>query len=146
MHVEDRSVHVRCRLGRQEHHRRRHLVGTTDPPERDLAGEGAESVRSEGPLELVRAHVPVDPDTLVQTVLELLEMQRNAMLMYTSCGWFFNDVSGIETVQVLHYAARVIQLAERYTNQPLEHDLLIRLAVSFPSEMTSSAFFRLTPR
>ena len=65
---------------------------------------------------------------LVQTVLELLEMQRNAMLMYTSCGWFFNDVSGIETVQVLHYAARVIQLAERYTNQPLEHDLLIRLA------------------
>ncbi len=63
----------------------------------------------------------------VQRVLELLEMQRNAMLMYTSCGWFFNDVSGIETVQVLHYAARVIQLAERYTNQPLEHELLIRL-------------------
>ena len=43
--------------------------------------------------------------------LELLEMQRNAMLMYTSCGWFFNELSGIETVQVLHYAARVIQLA-----------------------------------
>src|ERR1043165_2097710 len=38
------------------------------------------------------------------TVLELLEMQRNAMLMYTSCGWFFNDVSGIETVQGPHYA------------------------------------------
>src|SRR2546423_4325479 len=51
----------------------------------------------------------------VETVLEMLEMQRNAMLMYTSCGWFFNDISGIETVQVLHYAARVIQLAERYT-------------------------------
>ena len=64
----------------------------------------------------------------VQSVLELLELQRNAMLMYTSCGWFFNDVSGIETVQVLHYAARVIQLAERYTNQPLEHELLVRLA------------------
>jgi alpha-amylase/alpha-mannosidase (GH57 family) len=43
--------------------------------------------------------------------LELLEMQRNAMLMYTSCGWFFNDISGIETVQVLHYAGRVLQLA-----------------------------------
>jgi len=64
----------------------------------------------------------------VQSVLELLEMQRNAMLMYTSCGWFFNDVSGIETVQVLHYAARVIQLAERYTNAPLEHEFLTRLA------------------
>src|ERR1051326_951077 len=64
----------------------------------------------------------------VQTVLELLEMQRNAMLMFTSCGWFFNDVSGIETVQVLHYAARVIQLAERYTNRPIEHDFLTHLA------------------
>jgi len=64
----------------------------------------------------------------VQTVLELLEMQRNAMLMYTSCGWFFNDVSGIETVQVLHYAARVIQLAERYTNHPIEHEFLTHLA------------------
>ncbi len=44
--------------------------------------------------------------------LSLLEMQRNAMLMYTSCGWFFNDISGIETVQVLKYAARVIDLFE----------------------------------
>ena len=57
-------------------------------------------------------------------VLELLEMQRNAMLMYTSCGWFFNDVSGIETVQVLIYAARVIQLAERISGQPLETDFM----------------------
>ncbi len=43
--------------------------------------------------------------------LKLLEMQRHAMLMYTSCGWFFDDISGIETVQVIKYAARVIQLA-----------------------------------
>jgi len=42
----------------------------------------------------------------------LLEMQRHALYMYTSCGWFFNDVSGIETVQILQYAARAIQLAE----------------------------------
>ena len=45
--------------------------------------------------------------------LKLLELQRNAMLMYTSCGWFFNEVSGIETEQVLLYAGRVIQLAEQ---------------------------------
>ena len=38
--------------------------------------------------------------------LHLLEIQRQAMLMYTSCGWFFAELSGIETVQVLHYAAR----------------------------------------
>jgi len=43
--------------------------------------------------------------------LKLLEMQRQAMLMYTSCGWFFDDLSGIETVQILQYAARSIQLA-----------------------------------
>ena len=44
--------------------------------------------------------------------LELMEMQRHTQLMYTSCGWFFDDISGIETVQIIAYAARVIQLAE----------------------------------
>ena len=43
--------------------------------------------------------------------LQLMELERNAMLMYTSCGWFFDDISGIETVQVVTYAARVIELA-----------------------------------
>lgn len=42
--------------------------------------------------------------------LKLLEIQRNAMLMYTSCGWFFVELSGIETVQILQYASRAIQL------------------------------------
>jgi len=45
--------------------------------------------------------------------LELMEMQRHAQLMYTSCGWFFDDISGIETVQVIAYAARVLQLARQ---------------------------------
>ncbi len=44
--------------------------------------------------------------------LKLLELQRHAMLMYTSCGWFFDDLAGIEAVQVLQYAGRVVQLAE----------------------------------
>ena len=44
----------------------------------------------------------------------LLEMQRHALLMYTSCGWFFDELSGIETVQVIQYAARAIQLAEGF--------------------------------
>jgi alpha-amylase/alpha-mannosidase (GH57 family) len=43
--------------------------------------------------------------------LRLMEMQRHAQLMYTSCGWFFNDIGGIETVQVIAYAARVLQIA-----------------------------------
>jgi alpha-amylase/alpha-mannosidase (GH57 family) len=60
-------------------------------------------------------------------VLELMEMQRNAMLMFTSCGWFFSDLSGIETVQVLYYAGRVVQLAERRGRVALEPELMQRL-------------------
>lgn len=44
--------------------------------------------------------------------LKLLEMQRNAMLMYTSCGWFFADISGLESVQVMKYAGRVLDLMD----------------------------------
>lgn len=50
--------------------------------------------------------------------LKLMEMQRHAQLMYTSCGWFFDDISGIETVQVIAYAARAIQLAAEITSSP----------------------------
>jgi len=53
-------------------------------------------------------------------ILKLLELQRHAMLMYTSCGWFFDEISGIETVQVIKYAARVIQLARELFGQELE--------------------------
>jgi alpha-amylase/alpha-mannosidase (GH57 family) len=52
--------------------------------------------------------------------LKLLEMQRHAMLMYTSCGWFFDELSGLETVQVLHYAGRALQLAREATGAPAE--------------------------
>ena len=47
--------------------------------------------------------------------LTLLEMQRNAMLMYTSCGWFFDDFTGPEGTQILRYAARALQLCERHS-------------------------------
>lgn len=57
-------------------------------------------------------------------VMRLLEMQRNAMLMYTSCGWFFNDISGIEAIQVLQYACRAIQLAESESSEILEEEFL----------------------
>ena len=51
------------------------------------------------------------PDAIVEA-LTLLEAQRHAMLMYTSCGWFFNDIAGLETVQVMRYAARTIDLLD----------------------------------
>lgn len=56
--------------------------------------------------------------------MELLEMQRQAMLMYTSCGWFFSEISGIETTQILKYAARAMQLAEIFSNKDLEKPFL----------------------
>lgn len=56
--------------------------------------------------------------------MELLEIQRQAMLMYTSCGWFFSEISGIETVQIMKYAARAMQLAARFTNKNLEEKFL----------------------
>lgn len=46
-----------------------------------------------------------------EETLTLLEMQRNALLMFTSCAWFFDEISGLETTQVLKYAGRAIQLA-----------------------------------
>jgi len=61
-------------------------------------------------------------------VMRMLEMQRNAMLMYTSCGWFFNDISGIETLQILQYACRAIQLAESESDQQLENKFIEDLA------------------
>jgi alpha-amylase/alpha-mannosidase (GH57 family) len=57
-------------------------------------------------------------------LLKFLEMQRNAMLMYTSCGWFFDEISGIETTQVMRYAARAIQLAEELGGLSIEKDYL----------------------
>ncbi|HEX3001959.1 MAG TPA: DUF3536 domain-containing protein, partial [Methanoregula sp.] len=45
------------------------------------------------------------------TVLKFLEMQRHSLLMFTSCGWFFEDISGIESIQVMRYACRAMQLA-----------------------------------
>ncbi len=56
--------------------------------------------------------------------MELLEIQRQAMLMYTSCGWFFSEISGIETVQIMKYAARAMQVAARFTNKNLEEKFL----------------------
>ncbi len=59
-------------------------------------------------------------------VLKLMELQRHAMLMYTSCGWFFDEVSGIESVQVVQYAARALQLARELFTRDLETGFLER--------------------
>jgi alpha-amylase/alpha-mannosidase (GH57 family) len=63
--------------------------------------------------------------------LELLELERHTQLMYTSCGWFFDEISGIETVQIIAYAGRVLQLAAKLFGPPgvaLEANFLTILA------------------
>lgn len=64
------------------------------------------------------------------TVFQLLELQRHAMLMYTSCGWFFDDLSGPETVQVLRHAGRVVQLAQQLFATDVEPYFLDLLALA----------------
>jgi alpha-amylase/alpha-mannosidase (GH57 family) len=72
------------------------------------------------------------PDERVRAFM-LMELERHSMLMYTSCGWFFDDISGIETIQVIAYASRVLQLAaelfgDRATG--LENEFVHRLAAA----------------
>ena len=60
--------------------------------------------------------------------LKLMEIQRQAMLMYTSCGWFFSEISGIETTQIMKYAARAMQLAASFTSKNIEEGFLAILS------------------
>ncbi len=85
--------------------------------------------RSEGSVDRFLAKHAAEGAS-VPAILQLMEMQRNAMLMFTSCGWFFSDISGIETVQVLSYAARVIQLAETVGGRRLEAEFLDRISTA----------------
>ena len=65
-----------------------------------------------------------------ERAIALLELQRNALLMFTSCGWFFSDLGGLETVQVMRYAARVIQLQEQLGLRSVRKEFLQMLAVA----------------
>ena len=69
-------------------------------------------------------------------VLRMMEVQRNAMLMYTSCGWFFDDLSGIETTQIMQYACRAMQLVSQISDVNLEEEFLRRMELA-PSNITA---------
>lgn len=76
--------------------------------------------------------------------LKLLEMQRHCMLMYTSCGWFFSEISGLETVQVIQYAARALQLAEELSWSGLEErflELLERCPSNLPEHRSGREIY-----
>jgi hypothetical protein len=70
---------------------------------------------------------PLDGERRV-AAMTLMEAQRHAMLMYTSCGWFFNDLAGLETVQVMRYAARTLDLLRELGERAPVPEFLDRLA------------------
>ncbi len=80
----------------------------------------------------------------IATGLKLLELQRYLMLMYTSCGWFFDDLSGIETVQVIQYAGRALQLAGQLFSDDLATpflDLLAQARSNLPEQGDGRAIY-----
>ncbi|MFC1833931.1 DUF3536 domain-containing protein [Thermodesulfobacteriota bacterium] len=78
--------------------------------------------------EFLARHQSRDLDAIERVrALKLLELQRNRMMMYTSCGWFWDDILGIETLQVLKYAALVMQLGAG-SDPIVEQDFLAELA------------------
>lgn len=72
-------------------------------------------------------------------VLRLLESQRFAVLMYTSCGWFFDEISGIETNQILQYALRTMDYTLDVSGQDLYPEFTRRLATAPSNVLTNGA-------
>ena len=102
------------------------VLGTTSIEEFADRHVRGESISSGRPADLVEA-------------LTLLEQQRHALLMYTSCAWFFWDLAGIETVQCLRYAARALDLLVELDEKPPTHellDILARAESNLPGEGT----------
>jgi len=83
------------------------------------------------------ARAPLDAAAGIET-RKLLEMQRQRMLMHTSCGWFFDEISALEPVQVLRYAALGLEYLADLGGGRLEDELLRRLAAA-PSNLPSTA-------
>ena len=67
-------------------------------------------------------------------LFRLMEMQRNTILMFTSCGWFFDEISGIETNQILQYALRAMAYAKQVANLDL-HQQFIKKLKAAPSNV-----------
>lgn len=78
--------------------------------------------------EFLRRHAlrALSPEERIR-VWRALEMERHSLLMFTSCGWFFSDIAGIETIQDLQYAARAAQLGEELGEKGLLEELERRL-------------------
>lgn len=104
--------------------------------EERTTGAARDFIRARAARELTEADI--------SRALSLLESQRNAQLMFTSCGWFFADISGLEATQILRYAARAIELAGPARRAALERTLLeylSRAASNVPGTGTGAGIF-----
>lgn len=83
--------------------------------------------------------IPSEDET--KKAIKLLEIQKYSLLMFTSCGWFFSDISGIETVQILAYAKRAIEITKELYGVNCEENLLKELenAISNKAEFKNGA-------
>jgi alpha-amylase/alpha-mannosidase (GH57 family) len=75
---------------------------------------------------------PRSPD--IARFLKLLEMQRFAMQMFTSCGWFFDEISQLESVLIIKYATMAIHLGEK-TGLPALEPQFLKLLEQAPSNV-----------
>jgi alpha-amylase/alpha-mannosidase (GH57 family) len=87
--------------------------------------------------EFLRAHQKYEltPDA-ASRARTLLEIQRNSLLMFTSCGWFFSDLAGIETIQIMRYAARLIELQNQIGFDTPQTKFLEMMAVAKSNDST----------
>jgi len=96
--------------------------------------------------EFISSHSAPDlPDQDRTALLKLMELRRQSMLMYTSCGWFFDELSGIETVQVIQYAGRVVQLfADLFSDSVEQHflELLGQAKSNIPEHGDGAQIYR----
>ncbi len=78
-----------------------------------------------------------EPETV--RALKLLELQRHLMAAYTSCGWFFDDIAGLESVLVMKQAGRALQLARELFGETPEQEFLAILATAMSNDPASGS-------
>jgi alpha-amylase/alpha-mannosidase (GH57 family) len=80
-----------------------------------------------------------------RTFLGLLEMQRWALFMFSSCSWFFDDISNLSSMQVMRCAARALELCREHTGTDLEPgyvDILYAAASNLPDIGNGAQLYR----
>ncbi len=110
---------VRDRVRRVSHRELAKLIRDADDAVNDYVGIVLKPSLEER-RNFVKRHAGKELDaTETECLWAMLEARHNAMLMYTSCGWFFDELSGLEPVQNLRYALRAAELVQPWHDEDL---------------------------